>query len=49
MIILRPLYRLFSSAVEQLIRNEQVEGSNPLRGSKEEIPGSVFQILSGTN
>ncbi len=24
----------FSSAVEQLIRNQQVEGSNPLSGSK---------------
>ncbi len=35
---LRPLFRSgpFSSAVEQLIRNEQVVGSNPMRGSLEQ-------------
>ena len=35
----------FSSAVEQLIRNQQVEGSNPLSGSIKVLSASVVVVF----
>ena len=43
-LIIRHYFASLAQLVEQLIRNEQVEGSNPLRGSKQCTNVPVYQF-----